>query len=133
MAKMQEEILEANNKRVRTPQKSYIYSSIYYSLQSKGSPTINTPTNQPQVKKPTPITTTNPPIKKLSYVEMRARKKKGLCYNCDETFKLGHKCKQQQCYMLVVEEEEEEEFFHDSKIVLEGGEEDMEISVHALW
>lgn len=55
-----------------------------------------------------------------------------MCYNCDETFKLGHKWKQQQCYMLAVGEEEEE-VFHDPEVVLKEHGEEMEISVHALY
>ncbi|KAK4567431.1 hypothetical protein RGQ29_003280 [Quercus rubra] len=31
---------------------------------------------------------------------MQARRDKGLCYNCDEKFVPGHKCKNQQVYML---------------------------------
>ncbi|CAL8163050.1 unnamed protein product [Prunus armeniaca] len=33
------------------------------------------------------------PIKRLFAVELKERKNKGLCYNCDEKFSLGHRCK----------------------------------------
>jgi len=38
---------------------------------------------------PAPRTT---PIKHLFEAEMRARREKGLCYNCDEKFTRGHRC-----------------------------------------
>ncbi|KAG8382321.1 hypothetical protein BUALT_Bualt05G0065300 [Buddleja alternifolia] len=38
---------------------------------------------------------------------MRARREKNLCYNCDEVFVPGHRCKQRQVYMIMSQEEEE--------------------------
>ncbi|KAF9619056.1 hypothetical protein IFM89_004414 [Coptis chinensis] len=40
---------------------------------------------------------------------MRARREKGLCYNCDDQYKPGHHCKSQQLYMLVASDETQEE------------------------
>ena len=48
---------------------------------------------------PTPIPT---PIKYLSEFEMRAHRKKGLCYNCDGKFTRGHQCTEQMLYLLDV-------------------------------
>ena len=31
---------------------------------------------------------------------MQAQRDKGLCYNCDEKFELGHRCKTQQVFIL---------------------------------
>ena len=39
---------------------------------------------------------------------MQARREKGLCYNCDERFGLGHRCKKQQLFFLELMEETEE-------------------------
>ena len=39
---------------------------------------------------------------------MQARREKGLCYNCDERFGLGHRCKKQQLFVLELMEETEE-------------------------
>ena len=39
---------------------------------------------------------------------MQARREKGLCYNCDERFRLGHRCKKQQLFVLELMEEMEE-------------------------
>lgn len=46
------------------------------------------------------------PFKLLTKAEMAVRKEKGLCYNCDEPFAPGHRCKQRVIYMLMTEEEE---------------------------
>lgn len=35
---------------------------------------------------------------------MAARRKKGLCYNCDEPYIFGHKCKQKLAYMILPED-----------------------------
>lgn len=32
-------------------------------------------------------------------------KEKGLCYNCDEPFTYGHKCKQKVSYMILTDEQ----------------------------
>ena len=52
-----------------------------------------------------PITCTNCSIKRLTREEMEARRKKGLCYNCDETFVRGHQCK--KLFWIDLEEENE--------------------------
>ena len=48
---------------------------------------------------PTPRFT---PIKHFSEAEMQARREKGLCYNCDGKFTLGHQCIEQKIYLLDV-------------------------------
>lgn len=35
---------------------------------------------------------------------MQIRREKGLCYNCDEKFHVGHKCKAKQLLMIVPKE-----------------------------
>ena len=37
-------------------------------------------------------------FKRLTQSEMQARRDKGLCYNCDERFAPGHRCKKQQSF-----------------------------------
>lgn len=63
---------------------------------------------------------------------MQARRDKGLCYNCDEPYVYGHKCKRMQVYVISAEEEgaseeqrnaEEEQ----TELTVEPG-----ISLHAL-
>ncbi|KAH7670301.1 Retrotransposon gag domain-containing protein [Dioscorea alata] len=43
------------------------------------------------------------PIKRLSTAEMRESREKGLCYNCDEKFSPGYKCKTQKLFLLDVQ------------------------------
>lgn len=38
---------------------------------------------------------------------MQQRRRKGLCFNCDEKFTLGHKCKKQQLFQFLIEPEQE--------------------------
>ncbi|PIN19069.1 hypothetical protein CDL12_08254 [Handroanthus impetiginosus] len=50
----------------------------------------------------------NPLVKRLLIAaEMKARREKNLCYNCDETYTPGHKCKQRHLFMMMTGEEEE--------------------------
>ncbi|KAJ0112528.1 hypothetical protein Patl1_02427 [Pistacia atlantica] len=42
---------------------------------------------------PTSTTTDKFPIRRLSPVEIELHREKGLCYNCDEKFFIGHRCK----------------------------------------
>ena len=56
----------------------------------------------PPPKVPTLTNTKNNrlPIKRISLAQMEERKKKGLCYNCDEKWGLGHKCKNAMLFLL---------------------------------
>ncbi|KAH6809268.1 hypothetical protein C2S51_027051 [Perilla frutescens var. frutescens] len=47
-----------------------------------------------------------PPTRLLTSAEMAARREKGLCYNCDEPYVIGHRCKNRISYMIMSEEEE---------------------------
>lgn len=47
------------------------------------------------------------PIKHLTLAEMAARRDKGLCFNCDSKFVLGHRCNPPQFLCLMVDTEEE--------------------------
>ncbi|MCI04940.1 hypothetical protein A2U01_0025989, partial [Trifolium medium] len=48
-----------------------------------------------------------PPIKRLTPAELQARREKGLCYNCDEKYIQGHRCKR-SFHLLIVEPEDAE-------------------------
>ncbi|XP_061371285.1 uncharacterized protein LOC133313888 [Gastrolobium bilobum] len=54
------------------------------------------------ISKTTPITSSSIPIKRLSQADMEARREKGLCYNCDEKYVFGHKCKPGSAFMCVL-------------------------------
>ncbi|GAA0167802.1 hypothetical protein LIER_40451 [Lithospermum erythrorhizon] len=38
---------------------------------------------------------------------MQARREKNMFYNCDETYFIGHKCKNRTLYLMMSEEEEQ--------------------------
>lgn len=44
--------------------------------------------------------------KLLVEAEMRARREKNLCYNCDEIYTPGRRYKVRQFYMIMIDEEE---------------------------
>jgi hypothetical protein len=56
-------------------------------------------------------TTPSAPLKiqKLTRDEMVERQLKGLCYNCDEKYFPGHKCKEQNLFMAISEDISEED------------------------
>jgi hypothetical protein len=60
---------------------------------------------------PTNPTPPSPPLKvhKLTRVEMVECQLKGLCYNCDEKYFLGHKCKEKNIFMAIYEDIYEDE------------------------
>ncbi|KAL6538212.1 hypothetical protein OROGR_012200 [Orobanche gracilis] len=60
---------------------------------------------------PAPVPLSQPsrqqlPIRHLTQAEMQVRRQKGLCFNCDEKFSPGHKCKTPQFLALLVDESE---------------------------
>ena len=60
-----------------------------------------------------------PFFKKLTRAEMAERRAKGLCYNCDESYSAGHKCK--RLFWIEVPDDEselEEEIMGDPKVSL---------------
>jgi hypothetical protein len=48
-------------------------------------------------------------IQKLTRAEMAERQLKGLCYNCDDTYFSGHKCKEKNIFMAISEDVSEED------------------------
>jgi hypothetical protein len=60
-----------------------------------------------------PVTPTTPyaplKIQKLTRAEMDERQLKGLCYNCDDKYFSGHKCKEQNLFMAISEDISEED------------------------
>jgi hypothetical protein len=61
--------------------------------------------------KPVNPTTPSAPLKiqKLTRVEMAECQLKGLCYNCDDKYFPGHKCKEQNLFMAISEDIQEED------------------------
>ncbi|XP_077224918.1 uncharacterized protein LOC143858163 [Tasmannia lanceolata] len=72
-------------------------------------------------------------MKKLTHDEMKARRDRGLCYNCDERYTPGHRCKRQQIFMLDLEEDGSDgEELVEPEQQISGESEEPQISVHAL-
>ncbi|XP_026396801.1 uncharacterized protein LOC113291491 [Papaver somniferum] len=74
--------------------------------------------------------------KPFSPSPLSVRKDKGLCYNCDEFYRQGHRCKTQQLFMLIADEDLEgheslstEDVSEDSPSTPDSP---IEISLHAL-
>jgi hypothetical protein len=65
------------------------------------------------IPRPKPVNPTTPSaplkIQKLTRVEMAERQLKGLCYNCDDKYFPGHKCKEQKLFMAISEDISEED------------------------
>lgn len=66
-------------------------------------------------------------VKRLPWDELQKRREKGLCFNCDEKFTLGHRCKVKQAFLIEPVESSEEEDLVEYEF-----QETPEISVHAL-
>jgi hypothetical protein len=62
-------------------------------------------------RRPTYPNTPIPPlmVQKLTRDEMDEHQLKGLCYNCDEKYFMGHKCKEQKLFMAISEDVPEED------------------------
>ncbi|XP_058767991.1 uncharacterized protein LOC131641709 [Vicia villosa] len=98
------------------------------------SPTI-TNTHTPQSQNNTPRLQ----FRKLSPEEMSSRREKGLCYNCEETFIPGHKCKGR--FFLLVSDDPDPDpnsqepppiFQPETDTAIESDHLDGQISFHAL-
>ncbi|CAM8940485.1 unnamed protein product [Rhodiola kirilowii] len=88
-------------------------------------PSFHGPSSSTSVVKALPSNQGTPlPIKRLSSAEMAARREKGLCYNCDEKYGPGHRCKPRfQCFLIEEDGHEEELLAPDHTQVAEQKEE----------
>jgi hypothetical protein len=79
-------------------------------------------------------------IHKLSGAQMEDRRKKGLCYTCDEKWNRNHVCTKGKIYVLegcdLFGEQSEEDTLEDTDCMVEEGingcNENLEISLHAV-
>jgi hypothetical protein len=62
---------------------------------------------RPKLVTPTPPTPLK--IQKLNRVEMVECQLKGVCYNCDDKYFFGHKCKEQNLFMAISEDVSEDD------------------------
>jgi hypothetical protein len=82
-------------------------------IESKHLAARSPPSSFPKFPQPKPLLLPTPssklltpnrqslPIKRLSPAEMQLRCSKGLCFNCDERFHTGHRCKHKQFILLL--------------------------------
>ncbi|KAF8411843.1 hypothetical protein HHK36_004402 [Tetracentron sinense] len=77
---------------------------------------------------------TNLPIKRLMQLETKERRDRGLCYNCDDKWSPGHKCKFQKLYLLDGTDRvsDTEDSTEEDITVDDPAEETPEISLHAI-
>jgi hypothetical protein len=72
-------------------------------------------------------------IKKLSPAELKERRDKGLCFNCDDKFSPGHKCKKLFLIEGIYEEDNERPSEEEARETWEDDELEIpEISLHAI-
>ncbi|KAL0319961.1 UNVERIFIED_CONTAM: Retrovirus-related Pol polyprotein from transposon.6 [Sesamum radiatum] len=50
------------------------------------------------------------PVRRLSAAKLQSRRAQGLCFNCDEKFAPGHKCKSNQFLLLLADDSEAADF-----------------------
>jgi hypothetical protein len=85
LAKLQEEYLQTSRKSSRTFSGSSAYSQASFSSSSSG----------PSSGQQSPL-----PVQRISPTQMRERREKGLCYNCDDKWHLAHKCKPPKLFLM---------------------------------
>ncbi|KAH9778847.1 hypothetical protein KPL71_007489 [Citrus sinensis] len=79
------------------------------------TPTNHSPASAPAITPPQPAPSTLPPllptpslpIKRLSPQELREKKEKGLCYNCDQKWSNSHRCRSKFLLLLGTEDVDE--------------------------
>ncbi|XP_077225809.1 uncharacterized protein LOC143859017 [Tasmannia lanceolata] len=72
----------------------------------------------------------NPAVRTISHAEMKDRRERGLCYNCDEKFIPGHRCKTQTLFLL--EATEDNPNYVDMELSDGDDETPLTISLHAI-
>ncbi|KAG8372765.1 hypothetical protein BUALT_Bualt12G0100900 [Buddleja alternifolia] len=137
LAKKQEGTVDVIIKRANLTSNNFSQTKPTY----RNPPSHNSNIRNPKIPPKPPYQNQQEPTqshkKLLTASEMRARREKNLCYNCDETFVPGHRCKQRQIYMIISEEEELiHNSQHESEIINEIEEEliddDMTVSLNSL-
>uniref|UniRef100_A0A2N9H0U4 Integrase catalytic domain-containing protein n=1 Tax=Fagus sylvatica TaxID=28930 RepID=A0A2N9H0U4_FAGSY len=73
-------------------------------------------------------------VQRLTPMQMSKRRKKGLCYNCDERWSLDHRCKNRKLYLMEEVEDEEAELIEieEEEVKAELEDEKAEITLCAL-
>ncbi|GAU15122.1 hypothetical protein TSUD_08600 [Trifolium subterraneum] len=93
LAKLQEEKLSDHSSHASIPKSQPTVTPTASSSHFRPTMTVHPPKPQPT-------------IKRLSPAELQVRREKGLCYNCDEKYAQGHRCKR-IFHLLIVEPEDD--------------------------
>ncbi|KAL5759714.1 hypothetical protein ACOSQ2_018552 [Xanthoceras sorbifolium] len=138
LARLLEAAIEPKRSRLWV-QKASNYNSSTSTPNQTLAKTHNTYQNTHPSSINTALKPTEPiPIKRLTQAEMKTRRDKGLCYNCDEPYTYGHQCSKKRLYMLMGEDEENDQEIDteneevQEEFVPEISREEMSISYHAL-
>jgi hypothetical protein len=75
-------------------------------------------------------TSAQPAVKKISWEEMQKRRENGLCFNCNKRYIPGHRCAVP--HVFIIEADPEEEVEAEVVAAETAGEQDPQISLHAL-
>jgi hypothetical protein len=83
-------------------------------ISKEAQPVFSSQNRKPSfIPRTKPITPTPPStplkIQKLTRAKMAKRQLKGLCYNCDDKYFPGHKCKEQKLFMAISKDVSEED------------------------
>ncbi|XP_052203138.1 uncharacterized protein LOC127808607 [Diospyros lotus] len=104
------DIARLKDDQLRATRKAMAYKGLAMAGSSSGTPKPKPPlAPQPAASKHIP-----PGVKRLSWDEMQKRHEQGLCFNCNEKFTPGHKCKVAQSFLIEVKEPPEEEEYEES-------------------
>jgi len=95
LAKLQEEYILSTRRSFRPTTASYNFSKSLSWTSPGSSPSTTGPSSLP-LQRSTPAF----PIQKLSPAQMKERRDKGLCYNCDENWNSVHKCKSPKLFLM---------------------------------
>lgn len=74
----------------------------------------------------------NLPVRRLSREELDVRRRKGLCFNCDEVYSYGHQCK--KLFVIIMEDDGASSSSRAEEVTILTGEDDLNcgVSLHAL-
>ncbi|KAA8534845.1 hypothetical protein F0562_029939 [Nyssa sinensis] len=70
---------------------------------------------------PAPVQKAMVPVQRLSPAQMKERRDKGLCYNCDDKWAPGHRCKSAKLFIMECENSDEDDDIRSTPLAIEEG------------
>lgn len=117
LARLQEDTVEALNKKTRAPLKTVPPYSTVPQKSSESFPRIAESSGS---------------VKRITPKEFDESRAKGLCFGCHEKYFRGHVCKKKQLFMIDIGEAEEEFVEAQQELTPDDKSEQFHISVHTL-